>query len=364
MGMHLFINYALLLSELTNCYNSGKLITLTKTFPPTDSMTAKLSYLQRAQLYTQLAALNRAGIAAAQSWRMLDLGPEWQAQIAQVRRALEHGLDVAGAGERAGILLPLDAAVIRATQLQGDLSPAYQRLGNYYQLRARQWQAIRARLLMPTLMLGLALLLQALPQLILGQISVLAYFANLILTFASLGAFIVAGKFCLSQFQASRPSAQRAPLDRLLLHLPVFGVLHQRRCLADFWHALAMLLEAGVPMFEAFRQALALVNNGHLQSALLPVAEAMEQGRSFTDALIFCELFRQDKLVRGLVNSGEASGSLPEMLTRLANAQDEALASAQEQLSIVLPRLAYVAVAAWMAYSLLRGGSTTLPPAL
>lgn len=325
---------------------------------------AKLSYLQRAQLYTQLAALNRAGIAAAQSWRMLDLGEPWQKPIAQVRRALERGLDVAGAGERAGILLPLDAAVIRATQHYGDLTPAYQRLAKYYQDRALQWQRIRARMLLPAVMLILALLIKPLPGLILGQLSLLGYIFRVIKLPVLLLGLTLVGRALLHGFQTSSSMQRPLAIDQILLALPVFGGMHRRRCLADFWHALAMLSEAGLAMFEAFPIAVSLVNNQVLQADLRPVLGAMQAGQTFYAALVLCPLFSQDRQVRAFINSGENSGSLPEMMARLAAAQDEALALAQQQVSEWLPRLAYAAVAIWMAYGLLAAGPATTMPAL
>ncbi len=331
------------------------------------NFTVKLSYLQRAQLYTQLATLTRAGIAAAQCWKLIDPGPQWRTQIAQIRRALERGLDVAGAGERAGIFLPLDAALIRATQQQGDLSLAYHRLAQYYQQRALQWQKIRSRLLLPALMLMLALLIRPLPALILGQLSVAGYLWQVLVPPCLIAILILLGRSLLQHFQLSdvgNKQQRNRTGDQLLLFIPLFGKLHQRRCLADFWHGLAMLLEAGMPMFEAYKQAIALVNNQALQLALQPVLEAMEQGQSFNNALALCVLFQHDQQVRALVSTGEASGSLPEMLARLAVAEDEALAYAQQQLSLWLPRLVYAVVATWIAYCILQGAPLTSPAAV
>ena len=69
-------------------------------------------------------------------------------------------------------------------------------------------------------------------------------------------------------------------------------------------------------------------------------------------------LFRSSQVV-AFAETGEASGSLPEMLFRHTAAETAALQHFQQQLTDWLPRLVYVAIAGWIAYGILSGPGIT-----
>ena len=63
-----------------------------------------------------------------------------------------------------------------------------------------------------------------------------------------------------------------------------------------------------------------------------------------------------DERVIQFTQTGEASGTLPEMLMRHARLETDAINGYLEQLAMWAPRVVYGIVVLWMAYGLLTGG--------
>jgi general secretion pathway protein F len=314
-----------------------------------------ISFAMRSQLFTQLATLSGAGIAPGQAWGMIRLNRQIDTKLAQVKRALARGESIAKAGRKAGVLTPLEAALIGAGEGSGDPTGVLKKLGDYYTQRDTEWRQIRSRTTSPALLAVAALLIPPIPQLYTGAMTAVAYFTHFFAVTGGAAALVLGGRWLWQRFERSKPAPERMVWDRLILSLPVIGGLHRRRCLADFWSALAMLEEAGVPLFEAFPMAVNVVNNGVLQQALAPVLQVLHKGQSLASALKASALFRADHLIIGMVHSGESAGRLAEHLQRVANAEQTALGDAQRRLADWLPRVVYALVAGWVIFQLIGG---------
>lgn len=309
----------------------------------------------RAILFTQLATLSGAGISPAQAWGMLRIQHRVDPLLAQVKRAVARGESIAKAGQRVGVLTPLEAALIAAGENSGDPTPVFRKLGDYYTQRDTEWRQIRSRLTSPALLAVASLLIPPIPRLFAGTLTGAAYLTHILTVTGGAAALMLGARWLWQRFDRSKPAPERLVWDRLILSLPVIGGLHRRRCLADFWSAMAMLEEAGVPLFEAFPMAVNVVNNGVLQQALAPVLRALHAGQTFTAALRTSSLFSGDHVILGMIHSGESAGRLAEHLQRVASAEQMALSDAQRRLADWLPRVVYALVAAWVFVQLTTG---------
>ena len=117
---------------------------------------------------------------------------------------------------------------------------------------------------------------------------------------------------------------------------------------------MALLLESGVAMFDALPLALQAINNGVIRAALGRILPRMEWGSTLADALPGID-FLDLPLLPGLVQTGEGSGTLPEMMRRFADGEDARLA--QQQWTLWLARIVYVIVAGMIASGILSSGA-------
>jgi general secretion pathway protein F len=311
-----------------------------------------LPLLVRAQLFQHLAAMEKAGVPAERAFALLNLGPAARPRVDAFRRQFARGVDPATAGSNSGLFTVFETRLLRAAFGAGSPLPTYQRLAAGHAKRASQMATLRARLVLPTAVLAMALFVQPLPQLFTGAISMAGYAARTILPLAILGVAAALALRLNTWFASGAPAPGRAALERALLAVPLFGKLHLRRNARDFTESLALLLQAGLGLFEALPPALDTVDNRIVQSDLATLLPAVKKGATLAQAVGALRLVDTTQLY-AFVHTGEESGTLPEMLLRHADAESESLALAQNELVTWLPRIFYALVALWMISQLL-----------
>jgi type IV pilus assembly protein PilC len=126
--------------------------------------------------------------------------------------------------------------------------------------------------------------------------------------------------------------------DRWILKMPLFGPLLRKVSISRITRTMATLVSGGVPMLEALRITSSTAGNVILESAVLHARQAVAEGKSLTDA--FKETAQFPFMMIQMVSVGEATGTLDEMLTKLADFYDEEVdAAVSALLSIMEPVL-------------------------
>lgn len=311
-----------------------------------------LPYRIRADLLQQLAALSRAGIAPLQALPMMKLPSPYQDRMVATLQGVKRGKNLADAGLHSGLWTPLEAGLIGAALAAGDPTPVYRQLASYYQEKAQQIASIKSRLMLPALMGILSLLIPPLPQLVTGALSMGTYLWQIARTILLAAGLVTGGIYAYRRFQVRPANASVSWLDQFLLVLPIFGKMHKRRNLCDFWQSMALLLEAGLPMFDALPLGLQGASNVLLRRQLARILPLMQKGATLADAVRSLPDIH-DGTLPGLIHTGEASGKLPEMLSRYAKGENASLLLQQRQVADWIPRIAYALVAATIAYGVL-----------
>ncbi len=111
--------------------------------------------------------------------------------------------------------------------------------------------------------------------------------------------------------------------DRLLLRLPVLGVLNRARAVADFNRAAGALLTAGVPLFDAMQAAARASRNLVVRGAVLHEAGRLAQARDAASVLVEGGLVPRGEL--NAVQAAERRGELGPALSKLAAQLDAEL---------------------------------------
>ncbi|WAC42909.1 type II secretion system F family protein [Pseudomonas sp. SL4(2022)] len=153
-----------------------------------------LDFAARAQLFSHLAAMEKAGVPVEQALLGVALPAHARAALQGVQAQVAGGRDMACAGLRSGLLTPLDSSLLGAAQASGCLAATYQRLAERYNHRAQQVAALQSRLLMPAAVLVLALFIQPLPALVGGQLSIAGYLWGVLWPLLVLGALYGLGR--------------------------------------------------------------------------------------------------------------------------------------------------------------------------
>ncbi len=133
------------------------------------------------------------------------------------------------------------------------------------------------------------------------------------------------------------PSGRRI-VDRFLLRIPLFGKLLEKVGLSRVTRTLSTLLSGGVPMLESLKITSSTSGNVIIEEHIMQARSMVAEGTSLREALK--EKGRFPFMMIQMVGVGEATGTLDEMLTKLANFYDEEVeTSVASLLSILEPLL-------------------------
>lgn len=126
--------------------------------------------------------------------------------------------------------------------------------------------------------------------------------------------------------------------DNFLLRLPLFGSLLEKVGLSRVTRTLSTLLSGGVPMLESLKITSATSGNVIVEESIMKARTLVAEGTSLTDSLKSTGRF--PFMMVQMVGVGEATGTLDEMLTKLADFYDEEVeASVSALLSVLEPIL-------------------------
>ena len=327
-------------------------------------MTASLPSLEfsiRAQLFTHLATMEKAGLDSHHAFSLLSLPGQIQSRVQRTQHFLKRGKDIATAGQISGLFTDLESQMLRAACQAGSPIKTYQRLAENYTARSMQIRAIRMRMRLPILILIIALFVKPLPQLVSNHLSVGAYIWGILWPILFILGSFIALRTIWVMIEQGESSALRNGLLRGALTLPWLGKFQLRHDAKNFFESLGLLQEAGVPIFDAIPLACKTVRNPLLREQYQEVLAELLAGESLYQALHKVpDLGSRDILA--LINTAEHSGTLGETLLRYTYRENQSLAETWKAISDWVPRLFYAMIAVWMMQSIL--GSTVFMPNL
>jgi len=112
-----------------------------------------------------------------------------------------------------------------------------------------------------------------------------------------------------------------AQLDRWMLKLPVVGASFHKFSTSQLARTLATLLSGGIPLVNALEIASRSTGNRHMGNELEVVAVRVREGQGFANTLL--ERKTVPDVAIKMIEVGESTGALTEMLNSLADFYDE-----------------------------------------
>jgi len=110
-------------------------------------------------------------------------------------------------------------------------------------------------------------------------------------------------------------------VDRVMMKIPVLGQIISKNAVARFSRTLGTLLKAGVPILEAIDITSDTSGNAVFRNALGKVHDAIREGESFATPLRQAKVV--DSMVVNMIDVGEETGELDEMLRKVADTYDD-----------------------------------------
>lgn len=135
----------------------------------------------------------------------------------------------------------------------------------------------------------------------------------------------------------------RLAVDHLKLKIPIFGDIQQKSAIARFTRTLGTLVTSGVPILQALNITRDTAGNVVVSNAIDKVHEAVKEGESIVTPLTATGIF--PNLVVSMVDVGEETGQLPEMLLKIADVYDDEVDGAVTALTSILEPIMIVILA-------------------
>jgi len=110
-------------------------------------------------------------------------------------------------------------------------------------------------------------------------------------------------------------------LDKLLLNLPVIGDVLRKGAVARFCRTFSTLTAAGVPILESLDTVAETSGNLVIEQVVLTCKGSISQGMTLTEPLEESQIF--PVMVTQMISIGEQTGSLEEMLSKIADFYEE-----------------------------------------
>jgi type IV pilus assembly protein PilC len=113
----------------------------------------------------------------------------------------------------------------------------------------------------------------------------------------------------------------RRVIDRMVLKLPIFGVLMQKIAVARFCRTLATLVSSGVPILDGLEITARTSGNAIIEDAIMAVRKGVEGGMTIAQPLKDSGVF--PPMVVQMIGVGEQTGALDAMLSKIADFYEE-----------------------------------------
>lgn len=139
----------------------------------------------------------------------------------------------------------------------------------------------------------------------------------------------------------------RKAVDKFKLKAPLFGPVILKSSVARFTRTLGTLVTSGVPILQALNITRDTAGNNVVADAIMKVHDAVKEGESMVNPLEASKIF--PPMVISMVEVGEETGQLPEMLLKIADVYDDEVDNAVSALTSLLEPIMIVVLAVIVA---------------
>lgn len=140
-----------------------------------------------------------------------------------------------------------------------------------------------------------------------------------------------------------RTKVGRLAFDQFKLKMPVFGPVFRKSAISRFARTLGTLLNSGVPVLQALTIVRETAGNFVVGNLISRVHDGVKEGETITAPLRTSHVF--PPMIVGMVDIGEQTGALPDMLMKIADGCDEEVDNAVSAMMSLLEPILIVFLA-------------------
>jgi type IV pilus assembly protein PilC len=302
----------------------------------------------------QFATMTNSGLSLLRALSILEeqaTKPVLQKSIGEIRADIENGQSLsASMAKQNKIFPPIMVAMIRAGETGGFLDDALDRLATNFEKDAALRGKIRSAMTYPVIVLAFSFIMIAGVMLFIVPIfermfrqlggklplptQIIIDISHALVWLAPLLIVVAVGATTAMKARLRNNPAFRLKFDRFKLKVPVFGNLFTKIAISRFARNLGTLLGVGVPIMQALDVVGDTTGNAVISEAMQEVKEAVRAGRTMSGPLLTNPFF--PPMVTQMVEVGEESGQISQMLSKVADFYDREVDQAAESLTAAI----------------------------
>ncbi len=239
--------------------------------------------------------------------------------------------------------------MIHSAEVSGRLEEVLQQMADYYEKQHRIKQKISTAMTYPLVVGVLAFFITAFLLVFIVPIfgdmfasmgSELPAITQIVLTLSGLlqrywwMVLLLMGMFVAVITQLGKKDQVAYLFDVLQLKIPILGTFIQKTLLARMTQTLSSLINSSVPILQAIEVTSKVVGNRVVANALLQAKKDVEQGESLAKPMVDHWFF--PPLIIQMIQVGESSGELDEMLKKVSEIYDQEVEAASDKLQALI----------------------------
>jgi len=311
---------------------------------------SKIPVKDIAILCRQFATILTAGVTVLSAMDML----RKQTSNKLLRKAIDAAFEDLQKGRtlsqslraREGIFPGLLINMIEAGELSGTLDNTMVRMAAHYEKESWITQKVKAAMTYPVILLSVSVLMVIflvyfiLPNFIMlidtsnGEIPKLTRIVMNATEFVRIRWYVVIGVFGLGVMAFKYFTARKKVYHWILLKVPVLGRVIRRIVASKFTRTLGILLASGISLLSALESVRNVVGNAIAEEAIENAMAAVKNGEGLAAPLEATPIF--DAMVVKMIQIGEDTGSLDEMLIKTADFFDTEVEAGLTQLMLLI----------------------------
>jgi general secretion pathway protein F len=300
----------------------------------------------------QMTTLLRSGLEIDRCLEiLLDLtGKEKSREVVRsIKEHIQQGETLSSAMDRQkGAFTPLYISMVKAGETGGFLEKSFDRLAWFLENRMKMVDSIRSALIYPGV-----IFLTGVAALIVLTTNVIPRFASIFDKMggelpASTSFLIGASRFFIDNWllvilgiifsvaafvSYLRTDDGRRQWEKVLLKLPLIGDLVRKSVVSQFTRTLGTLLQSGVPIIQSLTIVKETISNKILADTMSKTIQAVKEGKRISSQMKESGIFPQ--LAIHMTLAGEETGTLDEMMIRMAHIYDDEVETAVKRLLTV-----------------------------
>lgn len=307
----------------------------------------------------QFSTLIKAGVSIVDTMNILanqTSSKPLKNALLEVEVDLREGISLSAAtAKHKRIFTTLFTNMVRVGEVGGNLDDTLENLADYYEKQNKTRQKVKSAMAYPSV-----IAIVAIAVVIFLLVSVVPTFVDM---FADFGAelpaitkFVLNASVFMQKFWwlvilflillflffmvIKQRKETRYYLDFLLLKMPIFGTLMQKAVLARMTRTLASMLSSSVPILQALAVVETIVENEVIAEVIKQSRKSLEQGKSMTEPMKKHWVF--PPLITHMIAIGESTGSLDEMLGKVADFYEDDVENTTDQLKSLIEPLMIV----------------------